>query len=86
MWLIGSASRLQRPTCHAEFIVPDSSSIAIATGARGGQALDRTQPGLPIKKGRAGTMTHEYKRHSVTTLFAALNVLEGQGPRPMLEA
>src|SRR5258706_5144509 len=40
------------------------------------QALDRTQPGLPMKKGRAGTVTHDYKRHSVTTLFAALNVLE----------
>ena len=36
------------------------------------QALDRTQPGLPIKKGRAGTMTHDYKRHGTTTLFAAL--------------
>ena len=41
------------------------------------QALDRTQPGLPMKKGRAGTMTHDYKRHGTTTLFAALNVLEG---------
>jgi len=42
------------------------------------QALDRTQPGLPIKKGRAGTMTHDYKRHGVTTLFAALDVLDGK--------
>jgi transposase len=42
------------------------------------QALDRTQPGLPMKKGRAGTMTHDYKRHGVTTLFAALDVLEGR--------
>jgi hypothetical protein len=42
------------------------------------QALDRTQPGLPMKKGRAGTMTHDYKRHGVTTLFAALDVLEGK--------
>jgi transposase len=42
------------------------------------QALDRTQPGLPMKKGRAGTMTHDYKRHGTTTLFAALNVLEGK--------
>ena len=41
------------------------------------QALDRTQPGLPIKKGRCGTLTHDYKRHGTTTLFAALNVLEG---------
>jgi transposase len=41
------------------------------------QALDRTQPGLPLKKGRAGTMTHDYIRHGTTTLFAALNVLDG---------
>ena len=41
------------------------------------QALDRTQPGLPMKPGRAGTMTHDYKRNSTTTLFAALNVLDG---------
>ena len=41
------------------------------------QALDRTQPGLPMKKGRAATMTHDYKRHGTTTLFAALNVLDG---------
>lgn len=42
------------------------------------QALDRTQPGLPLKKGRAGTMTHDYKRNGTTTLFAALDVLKGQ--------
>ena len=42
------------------------------------QALDRTQPGLALKKGRAATMTHDYKRHGTTTLFAALNVLDGQ--------
>jgi transposase len=41
------------------------------------QALDRTQPGLPMKKGQAGTMTHDYKRHGTTTLFAALNVATG---------
>lgn len=41
------------------------------------QALDRTQPGLPLKKGRAATMTHDYKRNGTTTLFAALNVLNG---------
>jgi len=41
------------------------------------QALDRTQPGLPIKPGRAGTMTHDYKRNGTTTLFAALNILDG---------
>jgi transposase len=42
------------------------------------QALDRTQPGLPLKKGRAQTLTHDYKRNGTTTLFAALNVLDGQ--------
>ena len=42
------------------------------------QALDRTQPGLPLKKGRASTLTHDYKRNGTTTLFAALNVLDGQ--------
>ena len=42
------------------------------------QALDRTQPGLPMKRGRAGTMTHDYKRNGTTTLFAALNTLDGK--------
>lgn len=42
------------------------------------QALDRTQPGLPLKKGRCGTMTHDYKRHGTTTLFAALELLQGK--------
>lgn len=42
------------------------------------QALDRTQPGLPMKKGRAQTMTHDYKRHGTTTLFAAMNAASGQ--------
>lgn len=42
------------------------------------QALDRTQPGLPMKKGRCGTMTHDYKRNGITCLFAALNVAEGK--------
>jgi transposase len=42
------------------------------------QALNRTQPGLPLKKGRCGTMTHDYKRNGTTTLFAALDLLEGK--------
>jgi len=42
------------------------------------QALDRTQPGLPLKRGRAQTLTHDYKRHGTTTLFAALNVASGE--------
>ncbi len=42
------------------------------------QALDRTQPGLPLKKGRCGTVTHDYKRHGTTSLFAALNMASGE--------
>ncbi len=42
------------------------------------QALDRTQPGLPLKKGRCGTVTHDDKRHGPTTLFAASQVVEGE--------
>ena len=42
------------------------------------QALDRTQPGLPMKKGRCGTMTHDYKRNGTTTLFAALDIARGK--------
>jgi hypothetical protein len=44
------------------------------------QALDRTQPGLPLKKGPCGTMTHDYKRNGTTTLFAALNVEPPEPP------
>ena len=47
------------------------------------QALDQTQPGLPLKKGRSGTMTHDYIRNGTTTLFAALNVMDGRGHRPL---
>ena len=47
------------------------------------QALDRTQPSLPMKPGRAGTMTHDYKRNGTTTLFAALDVAHGRGHRPV---
>ena len=47
------------------------------------QALDRTQPGLPMKPGRHATMTHDYKRHGTTTLFAALNVLDGTVTRAL---
>ena len=42
------------------------------------QALDRTQPGLPLKRGKCATLPHDYKRHGTTTLFAALSVLEGK--------
>ncbi|MBV8334659.1 MAG: IS630 family transposase [Alphaproteobacteria bacterium] len=57
------------PPAHAVVLSIDEKSQI--------QALDRTQPGLPMKKGRCATITHDYKRNGTTTLFAALNVLEG---------
>ena len=56
---------------------PDKAIVLAVDGKSQIQALDRTQPGLPMKKGRAATMTHDCKRHGNTTLFAALNVLDG---------
>ena len=56
---------------------PDKALVLCVDEKSQIQALDRTQPGLPMKKGRCGTMTHDYKRNGTTTLFAALNVLEG---------
>jgi transposase len=58
------------PPAHAVVLSLDEKSQI--------QALDRTQPSLPLKRGRCGTMTHDYKRNGTTTLFAALNVLEGR--------
>ncbi len=57
------------PPAHAVVLSIDEKSQI--------QALDRSQPGLPLKPGRCGTMTHDYKRHGTTTLFAALNVIDG---------
>ena len=57
------------PPAHAVVLSVDEKSQI--------HALDRTQPGLPMKPGRAGTMTHDYKRNGTTTLFAALNVFDG---------
>lgn len=60
------------------YVLPPAHAIVLSVDGKSQiQALDRTQPGLPMKKGRAGTMTHDYKRHGSTTLFAALNVLDG---------
>ena len=64
------AGLYQSPPEHALVLCCDEKSQV--------QALDRTQPGLPLKKGRAATMTHDYKRNGTTTLFAALNVLNGE--------
>ena len=57
------------PPAHAVVLSIDEKSQI--------QALDRTQPGMPIKPGRCGTMTHDYKRNGTTTLFASFNVLDG---------
>jgi transposase len=57
---------------------PDKAVVLCVDEKTQVQALDRTQPGLPMKKGRCGTMTHDYKRHGTTCLFAAMNVLEGK--------
>ena len=60
------------------YVDPPAHAIVLSVDEKSQiQALDRTQPGLPLKKGRVGTMTHDYKRHGTTTLFAALNVLDG---------
>ena len=56
---------------------PDKAVVLCVDEKSQIQALQRTQPGLPMKKGRCGTMTHDYKRHGTTTLFAALNLLDG---------
>ena len=60
------------------YVDPPPHSLALSVDEKSQiQALDRTQPGLPMKRGRAGTMTHDYIQHGTTTLFAALNVLDG---------
>jgi transposase len=61
------------------YIDPPAPAIVLSVDEKSQiQALDRTQPGLPLKRGRAGTLTHDDKRHGTTTLFAALDVLEGK--------
>jgi transposase len=60
------------------YVAPPAHAIVLSFDEKSQiQALDRTQPGLPMKKGRLGTMTHDYKRNGTTTLFAALNILDG---------
>ena len=61
------------------YVDPPAHAIVLSVDEKSQiQALDRSQPGLPMKKGRCGTMTHDYKRHGTTTLFAALNILDGK--------
>ena len=60
------------------YLAPPDNAVVFSVDEKSQiQALDRTQPGLPFKPGRAGTMTHDYKRHGTTTLFAAMNILTG---------
>ncbi|MDB5567925.1 MAG: putative transposase [Tardiphaga sp.] len=61
------------------YVDPPAHGVALSVDEKSQiQALDRTQPGLPLKKGRAETMSHDYKRNGTTTLFAAFDVLEGK--------
>ena len=60
------------------YLNPPENAIVLSCDEKSQmQALDRTQPGLPLKKGRCGTLTHDYKRNGTTTMFAALNTLDG---------
>ena len=60
------------------YVDPPAHTVVLSVDEKSQiQALDRTQPGLPLKRGRCGTMTHDYIRNGTTTLFAALDVLEG---------
>jgi len=67
-YCLGSQVPVSRTDNAIVFCVDEKTSI---------QALDRTQPGLPLKKGRCGTVTHDYKRNGTSTLFAALDVATG---------
>ncbi len=61
------------------YVDPPEHAIVLSVDEKSQiRALDRPQPGLPMKKGRAGTMTHDYKRNGTTTLFATLDVLQGE--------
>lgn len=84
--LVGTFS-ISKDKCFAEkleaivglYLNPPEHAIVMCVDEKSQiQALDRTQPGLPLKKGRCGTMTHNYKRNGTTTLFAALNVADGK--------
>jgi transposase len=73
-----SAIRRQIRDIVGLYVNPPEHAVVLSVDEKSQiQALDRTQPGLPLKKGRCGTMTHDYKRNGTTTLFAAFNVLEG---------
>lgn len=61
------------------YMDPPANAVVLSVDEKSSiQALDRTQPGLPLKPGRCGTVTHDYKRHGTSTLFAALNIATGE--------
>jgi hypothetical protein len=61
------------------YLTPPQNAVVLCVDEKSQiQALDRTQPGLPLKPGRCATFTHDYKRNGTTTLFAALHVVEGR--------
>jgi transposase len=69
---------LNRPRKRGNSNPPEKALVLCVDEKSQIQALDRTQPGLPLKKGRCGTMTHDYKRNGTTTLFAALELAQGK--------
>ena len=74
----GPGKRIELKSRHRALVRPYERAVVLCMDEKSSvQALDRTQPSLPLKKGRAGTMTHDYKRHGTTTLLSALNVLTG---------
>jgi transposase len=74
----GPGKRIELKSRHRVLVRPYDKAVVLCMDEKSQiQALDRTQASLPMKKGRAGTMTHDYKRNGTTTLFAALNVLTG---------
>jgi hypothetical protein len=75
----GPGRRTELKSRHRALVRPYGKAVVLCLDEKSQiQALDRTQPSLPMKKGRAGTMTHDYKRNGTTTLFAALDVLSGK--------
>jgi len=71
-------SRSRRKSVRPAMALPEHALVLCCDEKSQMQALDRTQPGLPLKKGRAQTMTRDCKRHGTTTLFAAMKVLDGK--------
>jgi hypothetical protein len=73
--VVANRNSPQKHVRRAKIVCPPGHAIVLSIHEKSQiQALDRTQPGLPMKKGRAGTLMHDYKRHGTTTLFAALDV------------